>query len=156
MRALENERVCEGGRVDVTRISAVARVFKTMRMPEDDRVCGGVAEWLKAHAWKACIRETVSRVRIPLPPPPRKPKGFSAPHRARQFPNNGNPNSGNDVCCGLCTDLCASARFLFLFSLSLSLSLSLARARALFSPSYELRRFSSQFLQTIGRIFDSN
>ncbi len=30
---------------------------------------GGVAEWLKAHAWKVCIRETVSRVRIPLPPP---------------------------------------------------------------------------------------
>ena len=30
---------------------------------------GGVAEWLKAHAWKACIRATVSRVRIPLPPP---------------------------------------------------------------------------------------
>ena len=33
------------------------------------RTCGGVAEWLKAHAWKVCIRETVSRVRIPLPPP---------------------------------------------------------------------------------------
>ena len=31
--------------------------------------CGGVAEWLKAHAWKVCIRETVSRVRIPPPPP---------------------------------------------------------------------------------------
>ena len=31
---------------------------------------GGVAEWLKALAWKACIRETVSWVRIPLPPPP--------------------------------------------------------------------------------------
>ena len=30
---------------------------------------GGVAEWLKAHAWKVCIPETVSRVRIPLPPP---------------------------------------------------------------------------------------
>ena len=30
---------------------------------------GGVAEWSKAHAWKVCIRETVSRVRIPLPPP---------------------------------------------------------------------------------------
>ena len=30
---------------------------------------GGVAEWLKAHAWKVCIRETVSRVRIPPPPP---------------------------------------------------------------------------------------
>jgi hypothetical protein len=33
-------------------------------------VPGGVAEWLKALAWKACIRETVSWVRIPLPPPP--------------------------------------------------------------------------------------
>ena len=31
--------------------------------------CGGVAEWLKAHAWKVCMRETVSRVRIPPPPP---------------------------------------------------------------------------------------
>ena len=30
---------------------------------------GGVAERSKAHAWKVCIRETVSRVRIPLPPP---------------------------------------------------------------------------------------
>ena len=30
---------------------------------------GEVAEWLKAHAWKACKRETVSRVRIPLSPP---------------------------------------------------------------------------------------
>ena len=32
--------------------------------------CGGVAEWLKAHAWKACIGFiALSRVRIPLPPP---------------------------------------------------------------------------------------
>src|SRR5260370_873535 len=30
---------------------------------------GGVAEWLKAHAWKACLRETVTWVRIPPPPP---------------------------------------------------------------------------------------
>ena len=30
---------------------------------------GEVAEWLKAHAWKACIRATVSRVRIPFSPP---------------------------------------------------------------------------------------
>ncbi len=30
---------------------------------------GEVAEWLKAHAWKACKQETVSRVRIPLSPP---------------------------------------------------------------------------------------
>src|SRR5919108_4253585 len=31
--------------------------------------CGEVAEWFKAHAWNACIRETVSGVRIPLSPP---------------------------------------------------------------------------------------
>src|SRR5260370_41221807 len=30
---------------------------------------GGVAERLKAHAWKVCMRETVSRVRIPPSPP---------------------------------------------------------------------------------------
>ena len=30
---------------------------------------GEVAEWLKAHAWKACKRATVSRVRIPFSPP---------------------------------------------------------------------------------------
>src|SRR5260370_14441003 len=29
----------------------------------------GVAEWLKAHAWKACLRETLTWVRIPPPPP---------------------------------------------------------------------------------------
>src|SRR4051812_14768776 len=28
-----------------------------------------MAEWLKAHAWKACVRESVPWVRIPLPPP---------------------------------------------------------------------------------------
>ena len=33
-------------------------------------VCAGeVAEWLKAHAWKACRQATVSRVRIPVSPP---------------------------------------------------------------------------------------
>ena len=30
---------------------------------------GSVAEWSKAHAWKACRRVTVSRVRIPVDPP---------------------------------------------------------------------------------------
>ena len=29
-----------------------------------------MAEWSKAHAWNACRRETVSRVRIPVSPPP--------------------------------------------------------------------------------------
>ncbi len=28
-----------------------------------------MAEWLKAHAWKACKQVTVSGVRIPLSPP---------------------------------------------------------------------------------------
>ena len=37
---------------------------------------GEVAEWLKAPAWKACIRETVSWVRIP-PSPPVKLKSFA-------------------------------------------------------------------------------
>src|ERR1700736_3870498 len=31
--------------------------------------CGEMAEWLKAHAWKACLGETLTRVRIPLSPP---------------------------------------------------------------------------------------
>ena len=29
---------------------------------------GGVSEWPMEHAWKACICESVSWVRIPLPP----------------------------------------------------------------------------------------
>src|SRR5688572_2217500 len=38
---------------------------------------GGVAEWSKAHAWKVCRRVTVSRVRIPPPPPAHKARhGF--------------------------------------------------------------------------------
>ena len=34
---------------------------------------GEVSEWLKEHAWKVCIRETVSGVRIPLSPPKQSP-----------------------------------------------------------------------------------
>src|SRR5204862_2434676 len=44
---------------------------------------GGVAEWLKAHAWRACIRATVSRVRIPLPPPPFNAPPFYPRHNHR-------------------------------------------------------------------------
>ena len=29
---------------------------------------GDLSEWLKEHAWKACIGETLSRVRIPQSP----------------------------------------------------------------------------------------
>ena len=32
------------------------------------KAIGEVSEWLKEHAWKACVRETVPRVRIPLSP----------------------------------------------------------------------------------------
>ncbi len=31
-------------------------------------VVGEVTEWLKEHAWKACVLEKVPRVRIPLSP----------------------------------------------------------------------------------------
>jgi hypothetical protein len=45
--------------------------FRRGPAPEPGR--GEVAEWLKAHAWNACIGETLSRVRIPLSPPLRQP-----------------------------------------------------------------------------------
>ena len=37
------------------------RIFATRKK-------GDLSEWLKEHAWKVCIRETVSRVRIPQSP----------------------------------------------------------------------------------------
>src|SRR3954464_12092829 len=53
------------------------------RRPSGARAeCGGVAEWLKAHAWKVCIPETVSRVRIPLPPPNFNSPMFASVHFA--------------------------------------------------------------------------
>ncbi len=33
------------------------------------KIAGEMAEWLKAHAWKACLLERVTWVRIPLSPP---------------------------------------------------------------------------------------
>ena len=38
-----------------------SRIFRTRT--------GEMAEWLKAHAWKACLGETLTWVRIPLSPP---------------------------------------------------------------------------------------
>ena len=38
-------------------------------LPLQEKASGEMAEWLKAHAWKACVRETVPWVRIPLSPP---------------------------------------------------------------------------------------
>src|ERR1700684_2311028 len=46
---------------------------------------GGVAERLKAHAWKVCMRETVSRVRIPPPPPDYRSPTFRC---VRKIPAN--------------------------------------------------------------------
>src|SRR5688572_15594389 len=37
-----------------------------------------MSEWLKEHAWKACVGETLPRVRIPLSPP-----AFARPTRER-------------------------------------------------------------------------
>jgi hypothetical protein len=46
------------------------RILRAFRRPGPARVGDGeVAEWLKAHAWKACLGETLTRVRIPLSPP---------------------------------------------------------------------------------------
>ena len=45
--------------------------FASLRHPPRryEGASGGVAERLKAHAWRACMGATPSRVQIPLPPP---------------------------------------------------------------------------------------
>ena len=42
------------------------RLFVKIGVIEERK--GEVAEWFKAHAWKACFRESESRVRIPSSP----------------------------------------------------------------------------------------
>jgi hypothetical protein len=46
-----------------------------------------MAEWLKAHAWKACVRETVPWVRIPLSPPTGRVRRFSVTECWRLSPS---------------------------------------------------------------------
>lgn len=41
-------------------------ICKIIKLIENN---GGMSEWLKEHAWKVCIRKSVSRVRIPFSPP---------------------------------------------------------------------------------------
>jgi hypothetical protein len=41
-----------------------------------------MSEWLKEHAWKACVGETLPRVRIPLSPPTSSPPARSLAARA--------------------------------------------------------------------------
>src|SRR5580693_3371546 len=43
--------------------------FACVRLEKQPSAPGEMAEWLKAHAWKACLGETLTRVRIPLSPP---------------------------------------------------------------------------------------
>lgn len=42
----------------------------------DPHFFGGVSEWPKEHAWKACVREIVPWVRIPLPPTTQRIRTF--------------------------------------------------------------------------------
>ena len=66
---------------------------------------GGVAERSKAHAWKVCMRETVSRVRIPPPPPDRHPPLFSVVHRTPE-----NPRESRFYCLALSATVCHNRR----------------------------------------------
>src|SRR5215212_5296616 len=57
---------------------------------------GELSEWLKEHAWKACVGETLPRVRIPLSPPIPRFVRFDAhverlsvwPGRSATYPKN--------------------------------------------------------------------
>src|SRR4029078_9539710 len=49
--------------------SRAARVLRALARPSALTACGEVSEWLKEHAWKACVGETLPWVRIPPSPP---------------------------------------------------------------------------------------
>ena len=60
------------GFFDLCLRNTVASRGPALGMPYNNFVltCAGeMAEWLKAHAWKACLGETLTWVRIPLSPP---------------------------------------------------------------------------------------
>ena len=51
-------------------IDNINEIFPTICLLIEKLVFKGeMAEWFKAHAWKACLGETLSWVRIPLSPP---------------------------------------------------------------------------------------
>ena len=52
------------------RRSCSKRIFSSLYNECVPTCAGEMAEWLKAHAWKACLGETLTWVRIPLSPPP--------------------------------------------------------------------------------------
>ena len=55
-------------------VKAPKRVSFSECNPQKLFKAGEMAEWLKAHAWKACLGETLTWVRIPLSPPYFLPK----------------------------------------------------------------------------------
>jgi hypothetical protein len=60
------------GRRKAPRWCALARGDRVpgyVKFRKSDHTQGEMAEWLKAHAWKACLGETLTWVRIPLSPP---------------------------------------------------------------------------------------
>src|SRR5207248_10370578 len=67
-----------------------------------------MAEWLKAHAWKACIRETVSWVRIPLSPPDLSevPRLVTLARVSPTGSNARNIGCGAAAPCGACLCFC--------------------------------------------------
>jgi hypothetical protein len=56
------------------------------------RIVGEVAEWLKAHAWKACGSERASWVRIP--PSPLRNLGRVCPVQSVVLESSGQSNAG--------------------------------------------------------------
>ena len=51
-------------------INNINEIFSTVCLFIEKLVLKGeMAEWFKAHAWKACLGETLPWVRIPLSPP---------------------------------------------------------------------------------------
>ena len=54
-------------RHDANRIGVCHNRFPTAR--KSLILNGEMSEWLKEHAWKACVGETLPWVRIPLSPP---------------------------------------------------------------------------------------
>ena len=53
-----------------------AKSFEDGKLRQSARMIGEMAEWLKAHAWKACLGETLTWVRIPLSPPRLRSRAF--------------------------------------------------------------------------------
>ena len=50
-------------------MASLMKLLLLKKNKSKDNFFGEVAEWLKAHAWKACKEATLSWVRIPFSPP---------------------------------------------------------------------------------------